>query len=284
MRRKIILPVRSILFVIGFLLTSENLFSQVVYAGVKSGFNFSWIKHDDKSSAYKDQFRILPVPGFNAGLVASFKIKDRYFLQTELLFSTKGKLVKGKIDSQLKDRVTYHYIEVPLLYNIYFDAKLKMKNIKRFKWYAGIGPNFSYWLGGRGSIYSGEFPEYRFPKQHYKLRFGERGEDYSETDVVYIKDAKRFQLGVNIGGGILLEPNDRRKIMVDLRFELGHTWLGNANSADYVIPVDYKEAGNLKDRNMGLRLSVMYCFAFSTDKKIRNKGKSTIKNKGKRRT
>lgn len=276
MRSKISLPIQCLTLVFINLIGVEGAFSQVVHAGIKAGFNASWIHHDERQSSYDDLYRILPVPGYNAGIVASFKMKDRFFLHTELLYSTKGKLVKGKLDKTLKDRVTYNYIDLPLTYNAYFDAKIKLKNVKRFKWYVGIGPNFSYWLGGKGTIYNDEFAENEFPELEYKLRFGERGEELDEIDVIYIRDAKRFQLGVNIGGGILVEPVSGRKIMLDARFELGHTWLGNTRSADYVIPVSYK-AENMKDRNMGLRLSIMYLFESNLDKKIRNKGKSTKK-------
>jgi hypothetical protein len=282
-RNKIIL-FKTLLIIIGSLLNTKSALSQVVYAGVKSGVNLSWINHADKTQGYKDQFKILPVVGFNAGFVAAFKMKDRFFLHTEYLFSTKGKLVKGKKDPLLRDQVTYYYIDVPILYNIFFDAKLKMKNVRHFKWYAGIGPNFSYWLGGKGRIYSGEFTDNQFPELHYKLKFGARGDDYSETNVIYVTNANRVQLGANVGAGILLEPANGRKIMVDLRCELGHTWLGGAKSADYVIPVDYKEARNLKDRNMGLRLSVMYLFERNLDKKVRNKGKSNKGKQPKRKT
>jgi hypothetical protein len=277
MRRRIILPVGFVVLTLVLTTTCKSVFSQVIYAGIKGGCNMSWIKHDDKTIGYKNQFRILPVPGFNAGFVASFKMKDRYFLHTEYLFSTKGKLVKGKIDKQLKDQVTYYFIDVPILYNIYFNAKIDSKNIKQFKWYLGIGPNFSYWLGGKGKVYNGEFADEEFPALKYKLKFGTRGEDFIKPDEVYISDAKRFQLGINVGGGILLEPTNGKKIIVDLRFEFGQTWLGKERSADYVIPVDYKEARNLKDRNMGLRLSLMYLFQFNLDKKVRNKGKSLKK-------
>lgn len=274
---KISLPIRYLTLVMIYLMISPIAFSQVIHAGVKAGFNASWISHDERQTAYDDLFRIYPVPGFNAGLVASFKMKDRFFLHTELLYSTKGKLVKGRVDKTLEDRVTYHHIDLPLTYNAYFDAKLKLKNVKKFKWYVGIGPNFSYWLGGKGTVYNTEFEENEFPAIDYKIRFGERGVDYADPKIVYIRDANRFQLGVNIGGGILVEPIGGKKIMMDARFELGHTWLGNVRSADYVIPIDYQEAKNMKDRNMGLRLSIMYLLESNLDKKIRNKGKSTKK-------
>jgi hypothetical protein len=272
---------RYLMVVILAVVVSKTTFSQTIYAGLKGGLNLSWVSHNTSGyndfQGYKDNYKILPVLGYNAGAVVAFKVKKRFFLHTEYLFSTKGKYVKGNIDKYHEDRVRYNFFEIPILYNIFFEAKLKTKRVRQFKWYAGIGPNFSYWLGGKGSIYSSEHVENNQPITNYKIRFGERGPNRDEIDVVYIKDARRIQLGVNIGGGILLEPTNGRKIMVDLRFELGHTWMGNGESADYLIPVDYKGGQNLKDRNMGLRLSLLYLFESNLDKKVRNKGKSTHK-------
>lgn len=257
------------------LLSHIPLFSQVVHVGIKGGAQMSWARSDDAN--FRKQVKIRPVPGYNAGAVISFKVKERYFLHTEYLFSTKGKIIRGRIDKMLEDRITYNYIEVPVLYNIHFKGSLG--SVRKFKWYAGAGPLFSYWLGGKGWINADEFAENSFPPFNYKIRFGERGEDVGEFDIIYVKDVKRLQLGFNIGGGILIEPVNSSKIMVDLRFELGHTWMGTQTSADYVLPVTYDD--NLKARNMGLRLSVMYLFESNLDKKVRNKGKSNLKSKGK---
>jgi hypothetical protein len=264
---------RFILFIMIILLPAMQGFSQVVYVGVKGGAQLSWVRADDKD--FRKMVKVLPAPGYNAGLVASFKVKERYFLHTEYLFSTKGKVIKGRVDKVLEDRITYQYIDVPIMYNIHFRGSLG--GTRRFKWYAGAGPLFSYWLGGKGYLNSDEFAENGFPPFDYTIRFGERGEDRGEFDAIYIKDAKRLQLGFTLGGGVMAEPGNR-KIMVDVRFELGHTWLGTATSADYVLPVTYDD--NLKARNMGLRFSVMYLFETNLDKKVRNKGKSNLKNKG----
>jgi hypothetical protein len=166
---------------------------------------------------------------------------------------------------------------LPVLYNIQFKGKLKLKNEKHFKWYAGAGPVFSYWLGGKGTIKDKELTENEIPQLDYKIKFGARtDQDEGRVDVIYLKDVKRFQLGFNIGAGLILEPpNSISRIMLDMRFEIGHTWLGKPKSADYVIPVTYDD--NLKARNMGFRLSAMYLFEFNLDKKVRKKGKSTFK-------
>jgi hypothetical protein len=257
-----------------FVIVSGTASAQLLHAGLKAGANISWVRPDE--SEFRDQVNIAPIPGFNAGAVFSFKMKDRFFLHTEILYSTKGRQTKGELG--LDEKVVYNYIDLPLTYNIYFKAHLKMKHIRHFRWYTGIGPNFGYWLGGKGTIKHYELTEFDVSELKYKVKFGERPEeDMGKTDIVYVKDANRFQLGVNIGGGILLEPINGSKIMLDARFELGHTWLGTPESADYVIPVSYTD--NLKTRNMGLRFSLMYLLETNLDKKVRNKGKSTLKHR-----
>lgn len=264
---------RLVLSTFLLLFLGGSVSAQIIRAGVKAGYQLSWARHDDKD--YRREVKANPVHGFNAGGVLSFKVKDRYFLHTEYLFSTKGKRVKSRDKlEELDDKITYYYIDVPLLYNIHFKSKLK--GDRQFTWYAGAGPLFSYWLGGKGTVYNTEFAENEAPPLDYTLAWGERGEDFIDPVQVYVKDARRFQLGFNVGGGILLEPESGHKFMFDLRMEIGHTWLGKPESADYVIPVTYDD--NLKARNMGLRFSVMYLLESNLDRKIRNKGKST-KNK-----
>ncbi len=253
-----------LLFIIGIV----NVQAQVVRLGVKAGPRMSWMKIDDPKQ--KEIVTVKPVINYTIGGVASFKVKDRYFLHTELNYTTKGKISIGKVDPLLDDRVTYHYLEIPALFSMQF--KGSTKNEKQFKWYLGIGPNISYWLGGSGVIKASDLYENNIDQLRYSLSFGVRPTaDYA--DEMYVEDAKRFQFGLNAGGGILLEPGGNRKIMVDLRYELGHSQLGG--KGDFLIPTDYDD--NLKARNMGFTLSVMYLFEFNTSSKVRNRGKSTIK-------
>ena len=220
-----------------------------------------------------------PIPGFNVGLVAAFEVKKRYFLHTELLYSTKGKNVLGITDASLRNRVIYRYIDLPMLYNIQFKKTLNSATLKQFKWYIGAGPIFSYWLGGSGTVNNSELEENGLPAIDYKLKFGSRGDDLREINTVYVSDANRLQVGFNLGGGILLEPVSGRKIMIDARLEIGHSWLGKKNSTDYVLPATYKD--NLQSSNMGLRLSCAYLFEKNLAKKVRNLGKTRSSKKHK---
>jgi|688.fasta_scaffold239468_1 hypothetical protein len=252
----------------------ENLIFQY---GVKGGLQYSWTRLDDPTQ--QGVVSNNPVLGFNVGLVAAFEVKKRYFLHTELLYSTKGKNVQGIADPSLENRVTYRYIDLPMLYNIQFKKTVNSATLKQFKWYIGAGPIFSYWLGGSGTVNNSELEENGLPAIDYKIKFGSRGDDLREINAVYVSDANRLQVGFNLGGGILLEPLSGRKIMIDARLEIGHSWLGKKNSTDYVLPATYKD--NLQSSNMGLRLSCAYLFEKNLAKKVRNLGKTRSNKKPK---
>lgn len=261
---------------------SVNAQAQVIQAGVKGGYQLSWVNSDDKLK--NEIFDVSPVHGFNAGGVLSFKVKERYFLHTEYIYSTKGKMVTIKenapqlpFERNIEDKVRYSYAEVPVMFAIHFKGNLGKG--KEFKWYVGAGPNFSYWLGGNGSITSDQikYESIYAPELEYKIKFNETREDQSQPEVVYFNDVKRFQVGIGAAIGLVLEPAPRQSIMIDLRYEVGGTRLGKSTAnTDFIFPSNYQD--NLKARNHGFRASLIYLYEFSTDKKTRNKGKSTIKN------
>jgi len=245
---------------------------QIIRVGVKAGPQLSWFKSDDPK--YRAVADIKPVIGFHAGAVISFKVKDRYFLTTELIYSQKGKVATGKVDPDLNDKVTYHHIDLPVLFAYHFKGHIA--KTREFKWYVNAGPNISYWLGGRGVIESGDIKENHLSEVKYKIKFGERPNN-NDIDILYIKEAQRLQFGMNVGAGIILEPGGNRKVMVDLRYEIGHTRIGTPESSQFLVAADYQD--NLKGRNKGLRLSIVYLLEFSTRSADINKGKSTSKQK-----
>ena len=243
--------------------------AQIIRAGVKAGPQLSWFSVDDPK--YNNVAAVRPTAGFHAGLVLAFKVKDRYFLNTEYIYSQKGKIVRGKVDPNLNDRVVYHHIDIPVLFSMHFKGKF-MKT-RQFKWYINAGPNTSYWLGGKGVIKSGDLIENGLSELKYKIVFGSRP-DHNNPDLLYIKDVKRLHFGMSVGGGLLFEPAHKQKVMIDFRCEIGHTRIGTPQSSQFLIPSDYQDS--LKGRNKSIRLSLVYLFEFSSDRKERNKGKSTL--------
>lgn len=253
-------------------LKSTLLRAQIVWLGLKAGGELNQPKLADIH--FRDTVKTQPSPGFSIGGALMFKVKNRYFLHTEYLYSVKTKMNTGKIDPMLKDRTVYQYLEVPILFTMQF--KIRLGKEKNFKWYGGVGPNVAYLLNGKGVIKSGELFENKINSQSYNVVYGSRGPNRDRLDRVYYTGVNRFQFGLNFGAGILLEPVTRRKVIIDVRYTLDQTLFGK-KSADYLAPDDYND--NLKFRNRSLKFSVIYLFEYNLNKKERHKGKSTIKPK-----
>jgi opacity protein-like surface antigen len=257
-------------FGLSLLFLSHHISSaQIIRAGFKAGAQVNWIGIDDKS--FRDTVKVSPTTGFDIGGAVSFKVRDRYFLHTEYVYSQKRKILNGKIDPLLHDELTYHYVEIPALFTMHFKGRLGEN--REFKWYMGVGPNVSYWIGGKGVIESSDLKENFVDELRYSIAFGPR-QDTQHPEVIYYDRANRFQFGLNVGAGLMFEPGENNKVMLDFRYGFDQTRLGKG-LADYQIPADYDD--NLRVRNRNFKISIIYLTEFNLDKKSRNKGKSTLK-------
>jgi len=245
-------------------LGSQQAVAQVLVGPVVGG-NYSWASFADKD--LKDTYKTSGVFGFHAGGQLSFRVKKRFFLHTQVVYSTKGRKLTADDGGQFASSVKYNFIEMPIVYSI--DFKVKTNNSREFKYFLGVGPNISYWLGGNGSITDGYLKESNIDKLHYKIAFKSDDEPQSDNEMM-VTEPNRFQLGLNAAAGLVFEPADRQRVMVTFRYELGHTNL--ARSAGTLNQTFYQDP--LQSRNQGFRLSVAYLYDLKTAD--RNKGKSTI--------
>ncbi len=94
--------------------------------------------------------------------------------------------------------------------------------------------------------------------------------DESSTEEMLVERPNRLLFGLNFVGGIVVEPAPRQRVMLTLRYELGHTYMaksdGELESSYFLDP--------LQSRNRGFRVSLAYLYDLKTEE--RNKGKSTI--------
>jgi hypothetical protein len=238
--------------------------------GPSVGVNYSWITFDEKEN--KDYYKVTPVPGFHAGVNLSFKVRKRFFLHSSLIYSQKGKIVEGKDDPDLRNKVTYSYIELPILYTVEF--KMHAKNNREYKIYLGAGPNVSYWLGGRGTFYNSELREGFQDERKYRIAFKKNLEEIDDKEMG-IEQANRVQLGLNISAGFVFEPIQRQEVMLTFRYELGHSFLSRSGDGRFSNVFSYED--DLQVRNQGFRISLAYLIDLQTDQ--RKKGKSTIDKK-----
>jgi hypothetical protein len=243
-----------------------------VYIGPMAGGQLSWTKFDDKE--FYDSYDIKPVWGYHAGMNVSMKVRNRFFLHTSLLYSTKGRRIEGVDDALLTNKVKYNFIEIPIIYAVDFRAHLGSG--KEFKYYIGLGPNISYWLGGKGKIYNSDLDEnadYASRDLEYRIAFRQASDELNAKEM-NVAEPNRIQLGLNIATGLVLEPHAGRRILVLLRYEVGHSFLSRESNGTFV-PTYYQDV--LQSRNQGLRLSVSYMVDLRTED--RKRGKSTIKQK-----
>ncbi len=82
--------------------------------------------------------------------------------------------MNGKLDGMLKNSARYNYIDMPINYTVDFRGKIGKS--KEFKYFLGIGPNISYWLGGKGKLYNTDLEEANLGELSYKIKFSKSDE------------------------------------------------------------------------------------------------------------
>jgi hypothetical protein len=152
------------------------------------------------------------------------------------------------------------------------EFKIKFKENKVVKWYFGMGPNIGYWLNGKGTLINNQLLEDGFGTQSYKIDFNRT--DSPNPSKVNIPDANRFQLGLNIATGWVFEPVGLQKIYVNIRYEIGHTYISKDGMETFAGINDYH--GDMKARNMGLRMSVSYLIDLKPAERKKGKSSSNI--------
>jgi len=265
----------TLLFLLA-LITGVPLSRGQVYIGPAAGPQLSWTKFDNRD--HYDNYRIKPLVGWNAGVNVSMKVRNRFFLHTSLVYSTKGRKIEGKQDPLLTNTVRYNFIEMPMIYAV--DFRARMAGGKMFKYYVGIGPNLSYWLGGKGKLYTSDLAENSdFAEQDlsYNIVFKKDPERVTPYQM-NVTEPNRFQLGLNVASGIVLEPRPHQRILVLLRYEVGHSFLSRESNGTF-LPTYYQDI--LQSRNKGIRLSASYLIDLQIEKRKKGKSTSTI-NKGRK--
>lgn len=263
------------LFSLLFLLWLGSEASAQILVGPVAGGNLNWIRFDNNDN--KELYSVKPVIGFHVGGSIAFRVRKRFFLQTSILYSQKGRELVGKEDPLFRDIVKYNYIDIPMLYTAEFKAKLGKE--KEFKWYLGAGPTISYWLGGKGVMKNSDLNENLINELDYKITFNKSSANVKENEM-NVADANRLQLGLNISTGIIFEPLGMNKFMLTTRYFLGHSFLSADSKGVFGSKAMFYQ-DDLRVQNQEFSVSLHYFIDLKTDE--RNKGKSTSKIKTGRR-
>jgi hypothetical protein len=199
-------------------------------------------------------------------------------MHTAALYSRKGENLSSTTDPTLEHKEIYHFIDVPIVFAREF--KIDLGKNKIVKWYFGMGPNISYWLNAKGSLINNQLLEDGFSKVNYKMVFGQT--DNPDPNKVYVPDANRFQLGLNIATGWVFEPVGLQKIYFNVRYELGHTYISKSGYESFSNFGVNEYHGDMKARNMGLRVSLSYLIDLKTAERKKGKSSSNVVKKKRR--
>lgn len=240
------------------------------------GTQLNMFSYDNKDS--KSLYRVRPTVGFNVGGSFAFRIHNTFFLQTSVLYTEKKKVMEGKLDPLFHHDAKYRFIDIPILYTK--ETKAKLGKDKYYKWYLGVGPNISYWLGGKGVLKNRDLneneinpPNYELP---YHITFKKNPDDVTQGEM-NVEIPNRFQLGLNFSAGLIFEPVDLNKFMITAKYQMGHTFMSEKSSGDFGLPGKLYYDDDLRIRTNSISVSVFYFIDLKTSE--RKKGKSTIKKK-----
>jgi hypothetical protein len=186
--------------------------AQEVKFGAKAGLNISTITGGYLSGTSKT--------GFHVGGLAEIKLNDKFAIQPELLYSTKGasyNFFGFGFGVNEKEDITLSYIDLPIMAKYFVIERLSIE----------AGPQIGFLMAAKGPKYN-EVNDTTDPK-------GDVKDAYNSTD-----------FGFNIGAGYELKQG----IMFQARYSLGLSDISKS-IADEI---------NYKDKNAAFQVSVGYKF------------------------
>ena len=231
--------------------------------GTNAGIKMGWQSYDDFDT---ELYRKQPSIGFSGGFSSALKVQKRFLLQLDLSYLQQRKRVVG-VNPGIVDNIgIYHYISTPITYKMEFQSGIFGGN---FKWIVGAGPNMNWWIAGNGRLKSVELEEMNIAVSRYKVAFQPYDEGNGESNTLYVGEPNRLQLGLNFTGGILIEPGGGHNLLVEFRFDWGHSYLAKS-SGIFEDVIAYED--DLRGRPNAIQLSVTYLFD------VISKGKKEKKN------
>jgi len=274
--RKIILSLVVVLSTLGSTSVSAQTSTPIqIFVGPIVGSGVSWVTFQEKTS--KQFYKQTPVLTYSFGGALSFQVRKNFFMHTALLYVRKGENLSSDAVPDLMHKEIYHTIDIPIIFTREF--KMRVGPDKFLKWYGGLGPNISYWLNGKGSVYTLQQFEDGTSTLDYKFAFQQPG-DNPDPSKVYVPDANRLQLGLNLSTGFIFEPLGYQRIHFNIRYEIGHTFMAKEGMETFSGLNDYH--GDLKARMKSLRISLSYLIDLKTAERKKGKSTSTLMKKKKR--
>ena len=247
-----------------FLTVSPFAFAQTLLIGPKVGIQAVRPSFDEytPNAAYQGQYALAP----QIGLVSNIKVSEFFSLHTELLYEQRVRKIR---DNDLLTVERYHYVSAPAMLRLSYQ-------VGGVSYYVNGGPRLGYWLGGRGFEESAEIGSEVVERQNYKIVFGGHEDQAIRTDEKYVLEPNRWQLGLDVGAGVLL-PVGHTHVMVDVRYSWGHTHMAKEPEL-YARSVSNKSTLEHSHNMIGISVAYLFELDFLEMRRGKSRSPETKKN------
>ena len=169
--------------------------------------------------------------GYGVGLAMTYNVTDHVQVNIEGYYANKGRSLRGGFANQFKHNSRYSFIDFPVLF------RYKWKR-EKYDIYVTGGGNLSYWLGGKGEIFSFEYDEAGIESFPYTIKRGTVTEIQPETMV--LANANDILVGLDVGFGFIFPALRKKYFTVEVKYQHGHSWLGEDEGIDVGL-IEYFE-------------------------------------------
>lgn len=233
--------------------------------GPKIGGNLSDFIYQD-SEYVSDSFDIDQSSNFEIGGIFIYQATDMFSVQGELFYERLTRTLENKptLNQNVFSEMNYNFISVPMLFRVSFGNE-------PVHVFLDGGIKLKFWLGGNGTIESGdgEFGDGEDIVEKIVFR-----QSKSETlkGTYAVSDANIMQFGLSVGGGMYLDLRTNGRLLLDLKYTFGHSNMGFNGNQDFDNDITgYTEKFTFRANTLSLSLA----YLFQYDVKLHSKGMST---------
>ncbi|HMQ00497.1 MAG TPA: porin family protein [Cyclobacteriaceae bacterium] len=243
---------------VGLIISPLALSAQKFQVGPRIGPLLSFNNFGDNEA--RESFDTFIKPGFIAGVMVGFPLKDNFSFVVDANYAQKGRTLLF-YERAWKNSVTHNHLEGSMLVRKAFDFEFS-KGVPG-KAFVNIGPNVSYLLGGSGSVSTVAVT------QRYTIVFNEL--PTADFTKMYYNNFNRWMFGLDVGAGFSAPVSKDHQLLTELRFLFGHTYFGQEDSS-YIDLLGFID--NMKANYRVISISLTY--VIEQDLKNNRKGKSTL--------
>lgn len=201
--------------IIALLVIQSGAIQAQTELGFRAGMLYS--KPAIHNSSYGEYHRTEHSSGYSIGGQAKFDIIGRLSLVFEPAWSVKGWKVESRLSDYTWNRLRMQMIDLPVL------ARYSV-GTRHFRYYAALGPELNFWLGGRGSV--GLYDHNQGITNTYNYRLNFLDPDFT-ADVMNLFPAERMQISFALATGIQFEVAENRFLSVEMRYSAGNSFFGS---------------------------------------------------------